>query len=348
MPAKLVYLAEEVGVARPVPVIESLRSTRIVKLAVICSPTSRRTLAVPGSVPETAPSSMKISPDACRRFRCPVSLTLTVWAARATIGLVGTCAATLATFALTTARASTVPRRCKTAVQCPAVWVSPDRVIEACSSPVSAARSVAVVRVGLRHRAYRCKRRTIAASLEYGLSERAREAAANGSRRRNRNVQATSTNRWMRGPSTPLRGALLGLLLERPGHGGELVSRLKGRLGETWRINYDDVYRLLKRLEEEGLASSRDEPKHDNRRGTHVVYHPTDRTRAAVETWMETLLPREPVRLGLQAKLAVADARDVPRLRARAAGVRARVPGAGAAGVSQTNGEPRSWRGAVQ
>ena len=81
----------------------------------------------------------------------------------------------------------------------------------------------------------------------------------------NRNVQATGTNRWMRGPSTPLRGALLGLLLERPGHGGELVSRLKGLLGETWRINYDDVYRLLERLEEEGLASSREEPKHDNR-----------------------------------------------------------------------------------
>jgi DNA-binding PadR family transcriptional regulator len=157
------------------------------------------------------------------------------------------------------------------------------------------------------------------------------------------NVQATSTNRWMRGPSTPLRGALLGLLLERPGHGGELVSRLKGRLGETWRINYDDVYRLLKRLEEEGLASSRDEPKHENRRGTHVVYHPTDQTRAAVETWMETLLPREPVRLGLQAKLAVAEAQDVPRLRLalreyeRECLVLAQL-------VLPTDGEPRSWR----
>jgi DNA-binding PadR family transcriptional regulator len=146
----------------------------------------------------------------------------------------------------------------------------------------------------------------------------------------------------MRGPSTPLRGALLGLLLERPGHGGELVSRLKGRLGETWRINYDDVYRLLKRLEEEGLASSRDEPKH-SQRGTHVVYHPTEQTRAAVETWMETLLPREPVRLGLQAKLAVAEAQDVPRLRLalreyeRECLVLAQL-------VLPADGEPRSWR----
>jgi DNA-binding PadR family transcriptional regulator len=157
------------------------------------------------------------------------------------------------------------------------------------------------------------------------------------------NVQATSTNRWMRGPSTPLRGALLGLLLERPGHGGELVSRLKGLLGEAWRINYDDVYRLLKRLEEEGLASSCEEPKHDNQRGTHVVYHPTDQTRGAVETWMETLLPREPVRLGLQAKLAVADERDVQRVRTalreyeRECLVLAHL-------VFATEGEPRSWR----
>jgi DNA-binding PadR family transcriptional regulator len=156
------------------------------------------------------------------------------------------------------------------------------------------------------------------------------------------NVEGMSTKGWMRGPSTPLRGALLGLLLERPGHGGDLVSRLKGLLGEVWRINYDDVYRLLKRLEEEELVSSREEPRHDNQRGTHVVFHPTEETRAAVETWMETLLPREPVRLGLQAKLAVADGRDVARMRValreyqRECLVLAQM-------VFATDGEPRSW-----
>ena len=72
-------------------------------------------------------------------------------------------------------------------------------------------------------------------------------------------VQATSTKRWMRGASAPLRGALLGLLLERPGHGGELANRLIARLGETWRIDPNDVYRLLKQLEAEGLATSREE-----------------------------------------------------------------------------------------
>lgn len=120
--------------------------------------------------------------------------------------------------------------------------------------------------------------------------------------------------RWMRGASTPLRGALLGLLLERPGHGGDLANRLAARLGETWRVDTNDVYRLLEQLERTGLASARDEPKRGNQRRTHLVYHPTEETSEALTTWMETLLPREPVRLGLQAKLSVARAQDAPRL----------------------------------
>jgi len=120
--------------------------------------------------------------------------------------------------------------------------------------------------------------------------------------------------RWMRGPSTPLRGALLGLLLERPGHGGDLANRLAARLGETWRVDTNDVYRLLEQLENTGLAESRDEPKRNNHRRMHLVYHPTEETPEALTLWMETLLPREPVRLGLQAKLSVARPQDAQRL----------------------------------
>lgn len=124
----------------------------------------------------------------------------------------------------------------------------------------------------------------------------------------------TSPRSWMRGASTPLRGALLGLLLERPGHGGELANRLVSRLGETWRIDSNDVYRLLEQLERDGLADSREEPRKANQRRTRLVYYPTDESARALTTWMETLLPREPVRLGVQAKLAVAREEDLPRL----------------------------------
>jgi DNA-binding PadR family transcriptional regulator len=149
-------------------------------------------------------------------------------------------------------------------------------------------------------------------------------------------------NNWMRGPSTPLRGALLGLLLERPGHGGDLANRLAARLGETWRVDTNDVYRLLEQLERTGLASSRDEPKRSNHRRTHLVYHPTDATAQALTLWMETLLPREPVRLGLQAKLSVARQQDAPRLLIalkayeRECLVLAHL-------VSPSDGEARSW-----
>jgi DNA-binding PadR family transcriptional regulator len=119
---------------------------------------------------------------------------------------------------------------------------------------------------------------------------------------------------WMRGTSASLRGALLGLLLERPGHSYELANRLVTRLGETWRINPNDVYRLLKQLEVGGLAASNEEPKRGSQRGTHSVYYPTERTDEALTRWMETLLPRGPVRVGLQAKLAVAREEDAPRL----------------------------------
>ncbi len=125
----------------------------------------------------------------------------------------------------------------------------------------------------------------------------------------------SGTQRWMRGRSAHLRGALLGLVLERPGHGGELANRLHTRLGETWRLDANDIYRLLEGLEAEGLISAREEPRRDRRLGTRVVYHPTEQTSAALTHWIETLLPREPFRLGLHAKLAVARERDLPGLR---------------------------------
>ncbi len=118
----------------------------------------------------------------------------------------------------------------------------------------------------------------------------------------------------MRGPSTPMRGALLGLLLEQPGHGGDLANRLAARLSNTWRVDTNDVYRLLDQLQKMGLAITHNEPKRNNRRRMHLVYHPTEKTPEALTLWMETLLPREPVRLTLQAKLSVARQQDAPHL----------------------------------
>jgi DNA-binding PadR family transcriptional regulator len=148
--------------------------------------------------------------------------------------------------------------------------------------------------------------------------------------------------KWLRGRSAHLRGAVLGLVIERPGHGGELANRLQTRLGEAWRIDANDVYRLLEALQAEGLVQARDEPRRDRRPGTRVVYYPTDLTSAALSRWIETLLPREPLRLGLHAKLAVAREQDVPGLRV-ALHQHIRECLALAAAMCPSDGEPRSW-----
>jgi DNA-binding PadR family transcriptional regulator len=118
----------------------------------------------------------------------------------------------------------------------------------------------------------------------------------------------------MRGASASVRGALLGLVLERPGQGGDLANRLRIRLGETWKLDSNDVYRLLEGLEQEGLVQSVAAPHSESGRRPIVTYHPTDETAGALTVWMETLLPREPVRLALQAKLAVARPEDADRM----------------------------------
>ncbi|HEY5342324.1 MAG TPA: PadR family transcriptional regulator [Solirubrobacteraceae bacterium] len=155
-------------------------------------------------------------------------------------------------------------------------------------------------------------------------------------------AQATSTQRWMEGAATPLRGALLGLVLEHPAHGGDLANRLITRFGEAWRIEPKDVYRLLKQLGEEGLLSPRVQELRPNQRAAHVVYHSTERTPEAFACWMETLTEREPMRLALQAKVMVGRDEDIPRLRL-ALRQHVRECLVLAALVLPSEEEPRSW-----
>jgi DNA-binding PadR family transcriptional regulator len=113
----------------------------------------------------------------------------------------------------------------------------------------------------------------------------------------------------MHGSSTSLRGGLLALVLERPGHGYDLANRLVDRFGETWLIVRKDIYRLLEVLERDGLLSLSEE-REKGRRRPRLVYYPTDLTAQAVTEWMETLIPKEPMRVGIRAKVAVAREQD--------------------------------------
>lgn len=114
---------------------------------------------------------------------------------------------------------------------------------------------------------------------------------------------------WMRGSSAPLRASLLALVLERPSHGYDLANRLADRLGASWSIVPKDTYRLLEGLEEDGLLSVSEE-RDEGRRQVRLVYYPTELTATAVSAWMETLIPKEPMRIGIRAKVAFAREAD--------------------------------------
>lgn len=117
---------------------------------------------------------------------------------------------------------------------------------------------------------------------------------------------------WMRG-SSPLKGALLGLLLQHPGHGYDLANRLSRRLGPAWQIEAKRLYPMLQQLERAGLVSSEAIACNGPTR-RRLVYSPTERAQSALTDWMATGVSTEPFRAELQAKLAVARGEDVPRL----------------------------------
>jgi DNA-binding PadR family transcriptional regulator len=117
---------------------------------------------------------------------------------------------------------------------------------------------------------------------------------------------------WMRG-SSPLKGALLGLVLQRPGHGYDLANRLDRRLGPAWQITAKDLYRMLEQLERAGLVSSR-RVLSDGPTGNRRVYSPTLHAEPALTEWMTASTRMAPVRAEFQAKIAVARVQDAPRL----------------------------------
>lgn len=121
-----------------------------------------------------------------------------------------------------------------------------------------------------------------------------------------------SAQEWMRG-SSELKGPLLALLLERPGHGYDLAARLRKRLGSAWEFADKDIYKILDRFEKLGLVVSY---WGDSRMvGRRIkVYEPTELTRGAVAEWIDSPLPEEPVRAAIWARVAFSEPQDAPRL----------------------------------
>jgi DNA-binding PadR family transcriptional regulator len=121
---------------------------------------------------------------------------------------------------------------------------------------------------------------------------------------------------WLTGLST-LKGPVLMLILERPGHAWDVGVRLGQRLGPTWSFDPNDIYSLLKRLTRLGLLEARlpDVREGPSRGARHnAVYHPTALTERAVAEWIEMPISREPDRSAMLALLAVMPEERAPEL----------------------------------
>lgn len=115
----------------------------------------------------------------------------------------------------------------------------------------------------------------------------------------------TKAHEW-----APLKGALLGLLVESPSYGYELALRLERQLGEP--INRTSVYRTLRSLEEEGLLYA--EPSTEKRSDSIVSFHVTPLAEPAFIQWLEDSPPLQRARAQLHAKMVAARMEDLPRL----------------------------------
>ncbi len=105
--------------------------------------------------------------------------------------------------------------------------------------------------------------------------------------------------------------ALLGLLLDGPGHGYDLTRQFATdtELGKVCRLEMSMLYGLLKKLEREGLLSSKDEPlsEHKSRR----VVELTPVGRAEFEAWLaEPVLHTREIRFSFLVKLYFARQRS--------------------------------------
>lgn len=107
-----------------------------------------------------------------------------------------------------------------------------------------------------------------------------------------------------------VKQAVLGLVIERPGYGYELIQRFEERIG-GWRMSQTAVYPALVRLHRSGAVRERiDGSAHRN----VTWYEATDRGRAEFSNWMRKPAALMPLRDDMFIKVAFATIDDFEEL----------------------------------
>jgi DNA-binding PadR family transcriptional regulator len=113
----------------------------------------------------------------------------------------------------------------------------------------------------------------------------------------------------MRGAPVSMKQAVLGLIVERPGYGYELIRRFNDRLGPAWHLNPSTVYNAIDDLWDRRLIVVRDESGKVGRpqRSSKLIYEPTPQGVDEFATWLTAPIGKvEPVRAEIFLKLALA------------------------------------------
>ncbi len=114
-----------------------------------------------------------------------------------------------------------------------------------------------------------------------------------------------------------VKHAVLGLVIERPGYGYELIQRLEQRI-EGWRPSETAVYPALRSLRAEGMIRARDATTAESgavsaHRGV-VWYEATAEGREEFRAWVRKPTDLAPQRDPFWLKVAFASAEDLPWL----------------------------------
>ena len=111
-----------------------------------------------------------------------------------------------------------------------------------------------------------------------------------------------------------VKHAVLGLVIERPGYGYELIQRLGVRI-EGWRPSDTAVYPALKSLRTEGLIRAKAVSAPGSSAHREVVwYESTDDGRTFFREWLHAPPELAPQRDEFWLKIAFASPEDLPRL----------------------------------
>ncbi|MGM9463005.1 PadR family transcriptional regulator [Streptomyces murinus] len=98
-----------------------------------------------------------------------------------------------------------------------------------------------------------------------------------------------------------LEHAILVSLLEKPGSGYELARRFERSIGYFWTATHQQIYRVLKRMENDGWVDARDVPQQG--RPDKKEYSVADLGRAALSSWLHDPIEPESVRHDLAVKI---------------------------------------------